>query len=65
MQWSTTLLLFEFVEESEPLLPEHVTFGEEKPDHPLIYALKGLRPLKYEEWKDEGIIWKLLDILKV
>ena len=59
-------LLFTFIaEESDPLLSESPSVEEEKRDRPVIFAFKGLKPLKYKEWRREGIVWKILDVCKV
>jgi sodium/potassium/calcium exchanger 6 len=50
---------------SVPLLSESPSVEEKERDHPVIFAVKSLKPLKYEEWRQERIVWKILDICKV
>ena len=52
-------------EDTESLTSSSSSIKKKTQDHPIIYALKGLKPFDYQTWKEEGIVWKVLDICKV
>ena len=54
-------------EETVPLLSASTNSALEKEttENPFLFGLKGVSPIKAEEWKDRGTLGRILDVVKV